>query len=51
MREDKKKEITKDKKRDTLLKAAGSWKGTELDDDKLWKEVFKRKSRKKAVSF
>lgn len=33
------------KRRETMKKAAGAWKGTELDNDKLWKEVLKRKSR------
>lgn len=33
-----------------LKKAAGGWKGSELDKDRLWEEVFKRKSRQKRVS-
>lgn len=36
-------------KRKILSKAAGSWKGTSLDSDKLWREVAKRKSRKRAI--
>lgn len=32
-----------------LRKAAGAWKGTVLDDDKFWKEVLQRKSRKSAI--
>lgn len=28
-----------------LKKIAGVFKGTELDEDSIWKEVFKRKSR------
>lgn len=33
-----------------LLKAAGMWKGTELDNDRLWQEVAKRKSRKTPIT-
>lgn len=33
-------------KKKVLKKAAGAWKGTSLDSDKVWEEVFKRKSRK-----
>lgn len=32
-----------------LRKTAGAWKGTSLDDDNLWKRVFKRKSRTRPV--
>ncbi|OIO15366.1 hypothetical protein COV53_03060 [Candidatus Gottesmanbacteria bacterium CG11_big_fil_rev_8_21_14_0_20_37_11] len=32
-------------KKKILVKAKGAWKGTRLDKDDLWKEVFKRKSR------
>lgn len=39
-----------EEKKKVLRKTAGAWKGTELDSDKLWKEVFKRKSRKRRVS-
>ena len=30
-----------------MKKSAGILKGTDLDDDKIWKEVLKRKSRSK----
>lgn len=36
-------------KRELLKKTAGAWKNTEMDNDKLWKEVLKKKSRIKAV--
>jgi len=32
-----------------LLSFFGVWKGTKLDNDKLWKEVLKRKSRKELI--
>lgn len=32
-----------------LKKTAGSLKGTSLDDDRVWNEVFKRKSRKNKI--
>lgn len=38
-------------KRAKLLSFAGIWKNTDLDDDKLWKDVLKRKSRKKAIKW
>lgn len=38
-----------EEKKKVLKKSAGGWKGTALDDDRLWKKVFKRKSRKRAV--
>ena len=38
-------------KRKLLMEMAGIWKNTELDDDKLWKEVLKRKSRKRAIKW
>ncbi len=34
-------------RRKMLKKAMGAWKNTELDDDDLWKDILKRKSRKK----
>lgn len=37
-------------KRAMMEKTFGAWKNTPLDDDKLWKEVFKRKSRKDSVT-
>ena len=38
-------------KRKHLLEMVGIWKNTDLDDDKLWKEVLKRKSRKKIIKW
>ena len=38
-------------KRKHLLEMVGIWKNTDLDDDKLWKEVIKRKSRKKIIKW
>lgn len=40
-----------EEKRKFLVKSFGAWKGTELDNEKLWKEVFTRKSRKGFVKF
>lgn len=37
-------------KRALMEKTFGAWKNTPLDDDKLWKEVFKRKSRKTSIN-
>lgn len=37
-------------KQGMMEKTFGAWKGTELDDDTLWKEVLKKKSRKRAIS-
>lgn len=37
-------------KKKILKKVAGAWKNTEIDKDNLWKEVFKRKSRKTPIS-
>lgn len=34
-----------------LEKSAGVWKGTALDSEKIWKKVFKRKSRKSRIRF
>jgi hypothetical protein len=36
-------------KRTKLLEFSGAWKGTELDDSKLWTEILTRKSRKNPV--
>lgn len=36
-------------KKKVLKKSYGAWKGTGLDDNNLWKEVFKRKSRKNEI--
>jgi antitoxin (DNA-binding transcriptional repressor) of toxin-antitoxin stability system len=41
---------TPEMKRERLLKFAGAWKGTDLDNDDLWKDVLKRKSRKTDIS-
>lgn len=38
-----------EEKKKIMKKAAGTWEGTKLDSDKLWKEVFKKKSRKTSV--
>lgn len=38
-------------KRKRLLEMAGIWQNTDLDDDKLWKEVLKRKSRRKTIKW
>ena len=38
-------------KKKLIMHSAGSWKGTDLDNDKLWKEVLKRKSRKKIIKW
>ena len=32
-----------------LLSFFGVWKGTKLDNDKFWKEVLRRKSRKDLI--
>lgn len=37
-------------KQEMMEKTFGAWKGTELDDDALWKEALKKKSRKRTVS-
>lgn len=37
-------------KRERLLRLAGAWKGTDLENDGVWKDVLKRKSRKTAIS-
>lgn len=41
---------TKEAKMEILKRSAGAWKGTALDSDKVWKKVFKRKSRKTKIS-
>lgn len=33
-------------RRERMKKSAGAWKGTDLDNDEIWKEILKRKSRK-----
>jgi len=40
---------TAQEKNRKLLKFAGVWKGTKLDDDAYWKKVLSRKSRKPIV--
>lgn len=37
-------------KRELLKQTAGSLKGSALDNDEIWSEVAKRKSRKSAIS-
>ena len=37
-------------KRELMRKAFGAWKNTDLDNDALWKDVLKRKSRKTSIS-
>jgi len=39
-----------EEKKKILRKAAGAWKGTPLDNDELWREVAKKKSRRTAIS-
>lgn len=41
---------TPDLKKELMKKTAGAFKGTKLDDDKLWKEVLVKKSRKEEIS-
>lgn len=41
---------TPSEKNRKLLSFAGIWKGSELDNDKIWKKVLSRKNRKKIVS-
>jgi antitoxin (DNA-binding transcriptional repressor) of toxin-antitoxin stability system len=38
-----------EEKMKVLKKAAGAWKGTKLDSNKIWREVVRKKSRKRAV--
>lgn len=37
-------------KKKILMKSAGAWKNTKLDTNKLWKQVFKRKSRRSSIN-
>ena len=37
-------------KRDLMKKTAGAFKRSKLDNDALWKEVLKKKSRKQNIS-
>lgn len=41
---------TPEEKKKFLVKTAGTWKGTSLDNDTLWKKVSKKKSRKHPIS-
>ncbi|MBI4226478.1 hypothetical protein HY612_05190 [Candidatus Roizmanbacteria bacterium] len=38
-------------KKSVLSKVAGDFKQTDLSDDIIWKEVLKKKSRKRKVAF
>ncbi|MEK7521187.1 MAG: hypothetical protein AAB599_00065 [Patescibacteria group bacterium] len=40
---------TPNEKAKILKKAAGAWEKTALDSDRVWKEVFKRRSRKEDI--
>lgn len=40
---------TSNVKKKAFLELAGSFKGTDLDNDKVWAEVLKRKSRSRPV--
>ena len=33
------------KKKEIMMSVAGAWKDSELDSNKLWNEIFKRRSR------
>lgn len=41
---------TREMKRELMKSTAGSFKGTELENDNLWKEVLKKHSRKKEIT-
>lgn len=41
---------TSEEKKKILKTTAGAWKKTPLDNDSLWEEVSKKKSRKSAIS-
>lgn len=41
--------LTNEERNRRLLKFAGIWKGTELDNDELWAKVFVRRNRKKPI--
>lgn len=38
-----------EEKKKLIMKTAGIWRNTEVDNDNFWKNVLKRKSRRKAV--
>ena len=40
---------TPNEKRKLMKRAAGAWKGTPADNDRLWQEVFKRRSRREEI--
>lgn len=41
---------TPEEKNRQLLSFFGIWKGTSLDNDRLWKNVLKRRNRKKLIA-
>lgn len=41
--------LTNQERNRRLLALVGTWKGTKLDDDKLWAKVFVRRNRKKPI--
>ena len=41
---------TKEAKMALLRETFGAWKGTKLDDNDLWAEILKRKSRKQPLT-
>ena len=41
---------TAQEKNKKLLKFAGVWKGTKLDDERHWKKILSRKSRKHIIT-
>lgn len=40
---------TSDTKRELMKKTAGVFKGTDLDNDRVWKDILKKKSRKENI--
>jgi len=41
---------TSEMKREMMGQTFGAWKGTKLDDDALWSEVLKKKSRGETIN-
>lgn len=41
---------TREAKMELLRETFGAWKGTKLDDNDLWAEILKRKSRKRPLT-
>ncbi len=41
---------TREMKKERMQSTAGAFKGTELDNDELWKDVLQKHSRKEATS-